>query len=177
MKVAKLVIRNFRGISEGTLYFPDSAVVVGDNNVGKSTVFEALDLALGPDRLNRHPQIDEHDFYVGKYVSAEGELRHEIRVEATITALSDGQKDHFRDSIEWWNTTDKMLQGEPIEGVDAPDVHAAIRVTFIGFYDPSDDDFIGQTYFSRTLEEGASEQIWDIANGMAKPGGKYYGAV
>jgi putative ATP-dependent endonuclease of OLD family len=41
--------------------------LIGDNNTGKSTVLEAMDLVLGPDRLNRTPPIDEHDFYQGKY--------------------------------------------------------------------------------------------------------------
>ena len=58
MKLARLTIQNFRGIKGTTLFFPDQVVLVGDNNVGKSTVFEAIDLALGPDRLNRHPRID-----------------------------------------------------------------------------------------------------------------------
>lgn len=89
MKVARLRIQNFRGIKEATLLFPDHVVLVGDNNVGKSTVFEALDLALGPDRLNRHPKIDEHDFYLGSYLSAEGEPRKEVRVEATVTSLNE----------------------------------------------------------------------------------------
>jgi putative ATP-dependent endonuclease of OLD family len=47
MKVAKLHIENFRGIKESTLLFLDHVVLIGDNNVGKSTVFEALDLVLG----------------------------------------------------------------------------------------------------------------------------------
>jgi putative ATP-dependent endonuclease of OLD family len=41
--------------------------LIGDNNVGKTTLLEAIDLALGPDRLNRNPPIEEHDFYQGKY--------------------------------------------------------------------------------------------------------------
>lgn len=44
--------------------------MVGTNNVGKSTICEALDLVLGPDRLNRFPPIDEHDFYNGFYLTA-----------------------------------------------------------------------------------------------------------
>jgi putative ATP-dependent endonuclease of OLD family len=39
-------------------------VLLGDNNTGKSTVFEAIELAIGPDRLSRSQPIDEHDFFV-----------------------------------------------------------------------------------------------------------------
>lgn len=160
MKVAKLKIQNFRGIKESTLYFPDHTVLVGDNNVGKSTVFEALDLALGPDRLNRHPKIDEHDFYLGGYISAEGEPRKEVRVEATVTALNEEQQVRFADYIEWWNTKAKTFLNAPIEGVDDPDVHAAIRISFIGYYDPEEDDFQGETHFSRSIDESESPQVF-----------------
>jgi putative ATP-dependent endonuclease of the OLD family len=119
MKVARLQIANFRGIKSASLKFPDHVVLVGDNNVGKSTVFEALDLALGPDRLNRRPKIDEHDFHLGEYVSAEGQPRKEVRVEATRVGLSDEQQERFVDCIEWWNVTKRELQEAPIAGVDS----------------------------------------------------------
>lgn len=160
MKVARLFIQNFRGIKEACLFFPDHVVLVGDNNVGKSTVFEALDLVLGPDRLNRHPKIDEHDFYLGSYVSAENEPRKEVRIETSVMGLNEEQEARFKDYIEWWNTTAKAFQDAPVEGVDQPDVHAAIRVTFVGFYDPEEDDFKGETYFARSLEEGGAPQVF-----------------
>ena len=42
--------------------------MIGDNNTGKSTVLEAIDLVLGPDRLGRRSPIEEHDFYQGRYL-------------------------------------------------------------------------------------------------------------
>lgn len=59
-----------RGIRLANLLFDGHTLMVGTNNVGKSTICEALDLVLGPDRLNRFPPIDEHDFYNGLYLSA-----------------------------------------------------------------------------------------------------------
>lgn len=160
MKVSRLVIKNFRGIKEASLFFPSHVVLVGDNNVGKSTVFEALDLVLGPDRLHRYPKIDEHDFYLGDYVGAENEPGKEVRVEASVIGLNEEQQARFMDYIEWWNTSTKSFQAEPVEGIDHPDVHAAIRVTFVGFYDPDEDDFKGETYFARSLAEGGSPQVF-----------------
>ena len=75
MKISRLKIRNFRGIKSADLLFPDHVVLIGDNNTGKSTVLEAIDLVLGPDRLGRRAPIDEHDFYQGRYsvdAAAEG---------------------------------------------------------------------------------------------------------
>jgi hypothetical protein len=146
MKVARLHIQSFRGIKEATLNFPDHVVLVGDNNVGKSSVFEALDLALGPDRLARRPKIDEHDFFRGDYISAEGEPRKEVKIEVTVTGLTEEQKNRFVDCVEWWDTATKsLLVAPPAEGTENPTVHAALRVSFVGFYDPEEDDFDGET--------------------------------
>lgn len=69
MKVCRLSIANFRGVKSATILLPNHAVLIGDNNTGKTTLLEALDLVLGPDRLNRQPPIDEHDFFQGKYLA------------------------------------------------------------------------------------------------------------
>ncbi len=71
MKIARLIIKNFRGIQSAELFFPDHVVLIGDNNTGKSTLLEAIDLVLGPDRLSRRTIIDEHDFYIGQYLKGE----------------------------------------------------------------------------------------------------------
>lgn len=71
MKVRQVAIENFRGISSGKVVFADNTLLVGGNNVGKSTVCEALDLILGPERINRRPVVDEHDFHKSQYVDDE----------------------------------------------------------------------------------------------------------
>jgi putative ATP-dependent endonuclease of OLD family len=158
MKVSKLKIENFRGVKFADLLFPDHVVLIGDNNTGKSTVFEALDLALGPDRLNRRPVIDEHDFYNGDYLSKDKtNPSPKIAIEAVITDLSTEQQGHFKDYIEWWCKDKKALHTSPPAGsVDADTIEAALRISFIGEYDPEEDDFIGNTYFSRSMEESDS---------------------
>lgn len=158
MKLARLQIRNFRGIKHATLLFSGHVVLVGDNNVGKSTVFEAIDFALGPERLSRHPKIDEHDFYLGDYLTPAEQPRKEVRVEAVVTDLTEEQQNRFGDEIEWWNVAAKAFQDAPIEGIDHPDVHTSIRVVFVGYYDPEDDDFAGDTFFARSLEDGGAQR-------------------
>lgn len=158
MKLARLRIQNFRGIKEATLLFSGHVVLVGDNNVGKSTVFEAIDLALGPERLSRHPKIDEHDFHLGDYLTPADQPRKEVKVEAVVTGLTEEQQNRFGDEIEWWNIATKVFQDAPVEGIDHPDVHASIRVVFVGYYDTEDDDFTGDTYFARSLEDGGTER-------------------
>ena len=155
MKICELRIEHFRGISEATLFFPDHVVLVGDNNVGKSTILEAIDLVLGPDRLRRTSPIDEHDFHLGDYApSEEDEEPKRIKVEATIAGLNEEQERRFRDYLEWWDDENRGLLSESqIEDVDSKSVKPALRVTFIGQYDREEDDFSGNTYFSRSLVE------------------------
>src|SRR5438876_1709932 len=69
MRVCRISIKNFRGIKSAIVLLPKHGVLIGDNNTGKTTVLEALDLALGPDRLNRQPPVDEHDFYQSAYTA------------------------------------------------------------------------------------------------------------
>ena len=76
MKVVRLTISNFRGIKSAELLFDGHTLMVGSNNVGKSTLCEALDLVLGPDRLNRFPPVDELDFYNAEYLAPAAEEGH-----------------------------------------------------------------------------------------------------
>ena len=53
MRVRLLEIDNFRGITKGRVVFQQHTLLVGGNNIGKSTVCEALELVLGLERLYR----------------------------------------------------------------------------------------------------------------------------
>ena len=169
MKISQLSIDNFRGVRTAHLLLPDHAVLIGDNNTGKSTILEALDLVLGPDRLSRLSPIDEHDFHLGRYLQADtasdaassGAANDEaatgppqIVVTATVTGLSEEQRSYFGDYIEWWDASKLAFYDTPDPaGLDASPSVPALRITFIGNYDPEEDDFEGKTYFTRTLEE------------------------
>lgn len=182
MHAARIKIKNFRGIKSATLLLPKHSVLIGDNNIGKTTVLEALDLVLGPDRLNRQPAIDEHDFFRGIYTlkasnildegkansteeaqppepkETEADERHEeprIEIEVTVADLTEEQKGIFGDYIEFWDTVSGYFYEEPNpEGIDTTIITEALRITFHGWYDNEEDDFEGKTYFTRSLTEG-----------------------
>ena len=182
MKIYAVAIENFRGISSTKLVLPDHAVLIGDNNTGKSSVLEAIDLALGPDRLSRRPPVDEHDFYEGKYLPvapapakdgaapAEPQPTPQITVEVTIIGLSEEQEARFGGNIEWLNveTGDFFTEANPA-GVDAANIKAALRVTFIGAYDGEEDDFLGNTYYARSLTEEETPVNGAIASRSSYP--------
>ena len=133
------------------LYFGGHTVLVGDNNTGKSTALEAIDLVLGPERLAKRPVIDEHDFFGGRYRDEEGKAVP-IQIRVVVTDLSEEQQRHFRDHLQWWDdVTHKFLEGPPPESTDQEAVQAALQVGFVGQYDPEEDDFIGQTIFCSPL--------------------------
>ena len=68
MKIVTLKIENFRSIKSAQLQFDGHCLIVGPNNVGKSTICEALDLVLGPDQVSRFPPVEEFDFYNAHYL-------------------------------------------------------------------------------------------------------------
>jgi putative ATP-dependent endonuclease of the OLD family len=165
MQISRLIIKNFRGIKSAEIFLKKHSVLLGDNNTGKTSTFEAIDLVLGPDRLNRFPPIDEHDFFQGKYLAshlinhnaqeaeAEAEENPEIFIEVVVTDLSLEQKSHFNDFIEFWDTVDNKIYDEPNPaGVDEDHIVEALRLCFIGRYEKEEDDFEGKTYFSKSYE-------------------------
>ena len=154
MYICKIGISNFRGIKSASILINGNSVFVGDNNSGKSTIFEAIDLVMGPDRLARHPVIDEHDFYGGEYLK--GDKTVQIYIEVVVIGLSEDQKIHFGNHIEWWDKkSNSIISGPPASATDSDDVEPALRLVFQGNYSPEEDDFEGQTFFAGTLREGS----------------------
>ncbi|HEY5080468.1 MAG TPA: AAA family ATPase [Bauldia sp.] len=147
MRVANVTIKNFRGVSSSTLQFGKHVALIGDNNSGKSTVIEAIDLVLGPDRLSRSAPIDEHDFYAGQYLAADGVTQVPIEIEVLIVDLSHEQLRHFRNNLEFWDEASSKLVEGPLDAIAKPTVKEALRVGFRGWYEAEDDDFKAETFF------------------------------
>lgn len=65
MKLTELCIENYRGISSLRLPLDSLTVLIGENNTGKSTVLEAIRLALARGLgLRRGVQFAEYDFHL-----------------------------------------------------------------------------------------------------------------
>jgi len=105
LKVSRLQIKNFRGIRFADVTLPKYAILIGDNNSGKTTIFEALDLVLGPDRLSRQSTVNEYDFFQGKYTvsppAATAQTREEsIGVEKTTVSVETLTDESGCDTVE-----------------------------------------------------------------------------
>jgi len=148
MQISRLRIKNFRGIQSASIFFPKHSVLIGDNNTGKTTILEAIDLALGPDRLNRTPPIDEHDFYQGEYIAA------------AAAAAAGGDGGQPEEVVEAANGEDDVAgvvpaaaQEDGDAGVKSPRIEIEVTVTdlaeeqkarfgdYIEFWDTANDTF------------------------------------
>lgn len=149
MRIRYLKLSNFRSIAKGEVVFPGHTVIIGGNSVGKSTICEALDLLLGPDRLSRSAPIDEHDFFERRYLDGDG-VPIPIKLEAVLTDLTPDVLTRFRIHLEYWNTATNSLLDETAspEDVDGDDVVPALRIKFEGAYDIAEDEFRAETYFA-----------------------------
>ena len=63
MRIAQIELRGFRGAKSGCVVLPRHAVLLGANDVGKSTLAEALALVAGKERLTR--PLCDWDFFGG----------------------------------------------------------------------------------------------------------------
>lgn len=163
MKVVRLTIANFRGIRSAELFFNGHTLMVGTNNVGKSTICEALDLVLGPDRLNRFPPVDEFDFYNATYLTppeAEGEKPQSVplRIEAVLIDLSGEIDNKCGGNVEFWHLKEQRVLGPgEIAAANPPDVTPCLRIETLAKYDPDEDEFVAKTYFSHSPDAAIGE--------------------
>lgn len=155
MKVRQLEIENFRGVRAGKVVFADNTLLVGGNNVGKSTVCEALDLVLGPERASRRPIVDEHDFHRSTYVDADKKAVP-IIIRAVVVDLPDEARRRFGGHLRRWNDTDRSFVDDLENGAEHADdegVTWALQVSFRARYDAVEDDFEADTFFEHPLPE------------------------
>jgi putative ATP-dependent endonuclease of OLD family len=80
MRIARIRIFGFRGIRQADIKFGKTSVLIGPNNVGKTTIIEALALVLGRDGMVR--SLTEHDFWGSNPKPAD-----RIRIVATIAGF------------------------------------------------------------------------------------------
>lgn len=154
MRVTRLSIENFRGIAKAELHFSGHTLLIGGNNVGKSTICEALDLVLGPDRLSRTPPVEEFDFRNANYLAEDGETPVPLRIEAVLVDLTDDIKTLCAANLELWHKTERRLLAEgEIGAADSPDVEFCLRLITVARYDVDEDQFVARTFYSSSSDE------------------------
>ncbi|MFC9492769.1 AAA family ATPase, partial [Streptomyces hydrogenans] len=168
MKVRRLTLQHFRGVSRGTVLLDGHSLLVGSNSIGKSTVCEALELLLGPERMFRRPVVDEYDFYGARYQPVDGALP-EIRLEAVLTDLSPAAERRFGPHLRRWSSQrNDFADLEPgaLEEADAGEW--CLPVVFLGRFDPQEDDFFGGSFFAHpeNVPDGLTEETSTLGTGL-----------
>jgi putative ATP-dependent endonuclease of the OLD family len=168
MRVSNLKIINFRGVEKADLFFSGHTLLIGGNNVGKSTVCEALDLVLGPDRLNRNPPVEEFDFRNARYLGEDGQATLPIRIEAVLTDLTDEVQRQCAANLEFWKSDERRLleEGE-VDLTDESGVEPCLRLITIAQYDPEEDTFVAKTIYGRQIE-GIEEEAKPIPRAVKR---------
>jgi putative ATP-dependent endonuclease of OLD family len=153
--VRRLLIENFRGVKNGSIDFHGHTLLVGGNNAGKSTICEALELVLGPERAYRRPIVNEHDFHAGRYLDEDDNPVY-IKIDVVLLHLPEEmEKKLFSKTRPWRDVKSEFVDedGAAPEDADGEDIIRALPLTFIGYYDRKEDDFVGATYFAHPVEE------------------------
>ncbi len=93
MRLLNLHIRNFRKIEDLSLTFPSGlAVIVGENNAGKTAIIDALRLMLFSGRDFEALRLNEDDFH-------RGSKNAPIEISCTFCDLSDTDEAHFHECL------------------------------------------------------------------------------
>ena len=93
MWIRELHIRNFRKISEAMISFPPGlAILVGENNSGKTAIIDALRFILYPSRDFDALRINEDDFRSGTDYAP-------IEISCRFTGLAEEDEVHFQECL------------------------------------------------------------------------------
>jgi putative ATP-dependent endonuclease of OLD family len=169
MQVRRVEVHHFRGVASGTVLLDANTLLVGSNSVGKSTVCEALDLVLGPERMFRRPVIDEYDFYAARYQETDGVLP-EVRIEVVLTDLSPEAQRRFRSHLRRWSVQAcDFIEVAPQEaGPEEDQGEWCLPVLFLGRFNAEEDDFEGATFFAHPelLADDLTEETVALGSGL-----------
>lgn len=145
MRICQIRFQNFRGIREGLVVLPKQAVLMGANNVGKTTIVEALAILFGRDKMVS--PVTDWDFF-------EGSPKPESRFQITATITDFGTDDPIaapdwfvgQEAAQpvWWHEGERRLyvEADPPEGT-----HLAVQIAVACRFDEEDCEFETLRYF------------------------------
>jgi len=157
MQLHKLTIHNFRGINHTEIYLKEHTVLLGANNVGKSTIIDATGLLLGKEKLVRN--LNDYDFYKGSPKAAD-----RILVQGLIGGFSTNDptknplwfNDNNGGTIVWFNPKTKACKyGDFEEGYIL-----CAEIAFCARFDEEELEFKTLRYFV----DGESDPFEDENN-------------
>lgn len=162
MKLRRLQIENFRGITSLDLELGDTTVLIGENNTGKTAVLDALRFALRDVRSRRGCSFDAYDFHLPNATSEP----------ATAAAIS--LRLTFREDAagDWGDQQLANLNRAKIAQIDANGC-ASVILKVGARFDAVTQEFV-QDWEFQNLAGAPLTNVSDTAMGMLQNEVSYY---
>ncbi|MBP5802727.1 AAA family ATPase [Microbacterium maritypicum] len=120
MKLTRIKIENYRRLEDTEIEVRDHLVLVGANDVGKSSLLRAIDLVLGASTAQLYGNLSADDFR---------DSDQELRFEVELSNFSKDEKALFADEISTDPTTkSRSLTLQLIASVDASESLSISRI-------------------------------------------------
>ena len=96
----------------------------------------------------RRPVVDEYDFFGARYQSVDDETP-QIEIEVVLTDLSSTAETRFSNHLRKWSNAHRDFADLDPNAIDTADQNPwCLPLLFVGRFDPSEDDFVGNTFFA-----------------------------
>jgi putative ATP-dependent endonuclease of the OLD family len=162
MKLRRLQIENFRGITSLDLELGETTVLIGENNTGKTAVLDALRFALREVRSRRGCSFDAYDFHLP---NATAEPTSAPAISIRLTFREDAPND-------WEDQQLARLNRAKIAQIDANDC-ASVVLKVGARFDPLTQEFI-QDWEFQNLDGSPLSGLSDTAMGTLQNEVSYY---
>ncbi|HVN97273.1 MAG TPA: AAA family ATPase [Syntrophorhabdaceae bacterium] len=150
MQIKRIKITNYRCIRDLEFVPSNHNVIIGQVNVGKSTLLNALALVLDPDVGRRYKPIDEADFFEGRIRDNEGKPLS-IQIEVTLVYELQEEHNYFLDETELWDERDQKIIEDSgnIAVLDDPRNLFALRIGFEAKFDEKEKDVVYRWFYPK----------------------------
>lgn len=146
MKLRNVSVKNYRGLQDFSITLSDRTVLVGGNNTCKTSLLEAINLALHPGFYYGPGLLSEYDFYNKQHEQPDDQ----IQIDLAFRELTDDELLFFGDQVEPTDEDGNVIEAAPGTQVfdTAPKV---LRIYFASRYEV--DEILCGSYFTRQDEQ------------------------